>query len=207
MKAIALGVVALAISGCAALAPTPETLQDIPPLPPWNVQCAETRCAMEIQVRFGDSKHPERAGLGVALDRSVGRASFITVLVPPNVPPNSEVVIRFVDSVRDGDGWKLVPVGDFMGLPIMECSHDFCMARVHPQIDSRDGRSTDLFTELQQRRFIWVLFKRKGEPERVMIPVSGFPAALTKVLGQSGETHGPSQPTPDGPAGRQGEAK
>lgn len=182
-------------------------------LPDWNVQCTSDRakCWIELLVPFAGPKKQERGGIAVAYDNAAKQPMYITVFVPRDAWDKEEVIINFVDSVADGDSWKLEAAETgMMGLPINECDRQFCMARIYPKIDNGDGTSTDLFAELQKRSFLWVMFKRSRKPERFMIPLSTFPAALVKVSSEPGESNQPLHPTPsaaEAPASGAGERR
>ncbi len=154
-------------------------------LPPWNVQCTHDgkKCLLELLVPFGREGKPGLGGLAVAYDNLAGKPVYITVLIPADADGKGEVLVHLMDTVPDGNSWKLEAAGPgFMSLPVMDCNKQFCMARVRPEIDNGDGTTTDLFVELNKRHLLWVAFKRHGKPERFMVPVSGFPAALEQAL-------------------------
>lgn len=174
-------------------------------LPIWNVQCTSDRskCWLEILVSFHGAKKQERGGVALAYDGTAKKPMYVTIFIPPDTGKKDEVIVSFVDSVPDGDTWKLEPAkSGMMSLPVMECDRQFCMARVYPQIDNGDGTTTDLFAELQARRFLWVAFKQNGKLVRFLVPISGFPPALAQANGEPSVSNNPVQPASSGTADR-----
>lgn len=147
----------------------------------WSSQCEEAndKCWLEKLVTFSSPNGPEEGGIAVAYDNLAKTPVFISVFVPKNVPVKSEVIVRFVDSVKNNEQWTLVPARDgFIGIPVTECEESGCVARVHAEISGNDGATVNLFDELKKRRFVWVMFKRGSKPESFIVPVSGINDAL-----------------------------
>jgi hypothetical protein len=152
---------------------------------PWTVSCSENRCFMQVAVPFDRGKGIEQAGLAVSYDQRQNVLAYVSVYVPADAIQAKGLTIAFVDSVPDGKGgFTLKAATGFYSIPIVECTKDYCVSRVHPKLDNGNGTSLDYFAELQHRRHLWVAFSRPGEsePVRVMIPVYVFPDELRKVV-------------------------
>ncbi|WKE66668.1 hypothetical protein PVT67_05330 [Gallaecimonas kandeliae] len=146
----------------------------------WSHDCDGNSCWLEKIVDFQGKGGMSKGGVAVSYDRAKHQPEFIAVIVPTGVPQDSEVEIRFIDSVKRQGQWHLVPIGDdFLGLPISGCNKASCQARVHAQIP--DG--PDLFEELKKRSLLWIMFEREGEdePERIMVPLSGLDNELRAI--------------------------
>lgn len=139
--------------------------------------CSSSVCWLEKLVKFKSKVGLEQGGVVLAYDKKSEQPQFIAIIVPSNVPSNSELEIRFVNSVRRNGEWRLVPAGDFISLPLSGCDKTSCEAKIHPQIPG----GPNLFKEIQQRDFMWVLFKRDGALERFMVPLSGVNEAVQSV--------------------------
>lgn len=158
-----------------------ETLQI--PEQPWNVQCSDGRCFMQVAVAFERGRGQEQAGLAVSFDQKKNICQYVSVYVPADAIKDEGLTIAFVDSVPEGESFKLKPATDLYSIPIMECTEEYCVSRVHPELDNGDGTSLDLFQELKVRHHLWVGFKRTGEKElvRIMIPVYRFVIELREI--------------------------
>jgi hypothetical protein len=150
---------------------------------PWNIKCSEGRCFMQVAVQFERGRGVEQAGLAVSYDQRQDAVQYVSVYVPPDAIAKTGLRIAFVDSTPEGSDFKLVRASDLYSIPILECTKEYCVSRVHPKLENGDGTSLDLFQELQRRSLLWVLFTRPGadEPVRVMIPVYRFRDELKKV--------------------------
>lgn len=145
----------------------------------WNHVCdqSSSACWLEKLVTFKSKAGVEQGGVAIAYDRKMERPQFIAVIVPGDVPLNSNLLIRFLDSVKINGAWTLVPVGDFVSLPLSGCDKSSCQAQIHPQVPG----GPDLFKQIRKRRFAWVMFKRNGALERFMVPLSGVDDALRSI--------------------------
>jgi hypothetical protein len=150
----------------------------------WNYRCTSdnSKCWLEKFVMFSGQYGEERGGVAVAYDNKAKAPMFITIFVPKGLPLKTELIVRFVDSVKKNGKWTLEPAADgFIALPLSECDKDYCMARVHAGIQDSGGTPINLFDELKKRRFLWVMFKRGPESERFLVPVSGINDALASI--------------------------
>lgn len=146
----------------------------------WHQKCEPhgDQCRLAKIVDIGNEPGAGQAGVAVSYDKRHHSPNFITIITPTGVPQDSEVAIRFVDSVQRDGKWSLQPVGDdFIALPVSGCDENSCEARVHPRIPG----GPDLFEEMKKRRFLWILFKRGNEPERAMVPLPGMNDALREI--------------------------
>ncbi len=142
----------------------------------WDFKCGDKGCMMFTDVLIGDPdhpadpNHPEYITIGVAINRSTRKPDFFSFDVPPDADRNQGIIIAFAKTVKDGKGWKLVKDKDSMSqLDFNSCDEESCVARVHPEILSSDGRSNlDLLDEFLHSSQIWILFTRKGAPYRTM---------------------------------------
>ena len=171
----------LLIVSSTALAQSAISGSDTKALLAWHHECdpSGTMCWLEKIVTFKSQVGMEQGGVAIAYDAKKEQPEFISVIVPNNVRANS-VQIRFLDSVKKGGKWAVVPVGGFIDLAVSSCDKSSCQARIHPQIPS----GPNLFEEIRQRRFMWVLFKRGGALERFIVPLSGVNQEL-KVCGNN----------------------
>jgi hypothetical protein len=150
----------------------------------WSHLCtkAKDKCWLEKRVEYSSDSGLELGGIAVAYDNVLSKPLFITIWAPKDVPRDSEVLIRFVDSVKKDGEWTLVPVGhDFIAIPITECGEDDCTAKVYSDIVTSDSSEVNIFEELKKRSILWVMFKRSKEPERYMIPLSGINDVLAEI--------------------------
>lgn len=148
----------------------------------WDVKCGDKGCMMFTNVLIGDPDHPadldhpEYITVGVAINRSDRRPQFFSFDVPPDADRKQGVIIAFFDTVKDGNGWKLVKDKDSMSqLDFNSCDEESCVARVHPMILSSDSSpNIDLLDKFLHSSQIWFLFTRKGVPYRTMKPLFLF---------------------------------
>jgi len=142
----------------------------------WDFKCSDKGCMMFTDVLIGDSdhpsdpNHPEYITVGVAINRSDRKPEFFSFDLPPDADRKQGVIIAFLDTVKDGKGWKLVKDKDSMSqLDFNSCDEESCVARVHAEILSSDGGpGLDLLDKFLHSSQVWFLFTRKGVPYRTM---------------------------------------
>ena len=169
----------LLIVSSSAFAQSATSGSDTEALLAWHHDCDRSGqvCLLEKVVTFKSQAGMEHWGVMIGYNTKEKQPAFIAVVVPSNVPSTSELEIRFVDSVRKDGKWTLVPSGDFISLPLSGCDKTSCQARIRPQIPG----GPNFFKEIQQRSFMWVLFKRGGALERFMVPLSGVNKELQSM--------------------------
>lgn len=94
--------------------------------------------------------------------------------MPANIDTDAGLIINFVDTVTDGQSFKLEPAGSMIRLPINNCNKSYCSSLVYQEIQSVDDREIDLIEELLIREHVWLLFKRNGKEETMMLPTYKF---------------------------------
>lgn len=146
----------------------------------WSHDCEDSgkTCWLEKIVEFRSQSGMEHGGLAVFYDTVSKQPELIAVILPKDVPAESEVLIRFVDSVKKDGKWTLVPADkDFIALPLSGCDPESCQARVHARIPE----GPNLFDEIQKRNHLWVVFKRNNALERFMVPLDAFGEELKGI--------------------------
>ena|SRR5690348_8443978 len=168
--------VAVALLGqpCSSSAQSPST-GAIPEIP-WVVKCADGHCLMEIDVPFERGHGVEHSRLAVALDQKTKSAEYVAIYLPPDVDSSAGASIGFWDIVLRDKKWTATPSSKVYSLPIMECTTEACVSRVHQMLDNDDGTYLDLLAELQKHGHLWVAFTRRGEttPVSISIPIYKF---------------------------------
>jgi invasion protein IalB len=142
----------------------------------WDFKCGDKGCVMFTDILIGDPdhpsdpNHPEYIKVGVAINRSDRKPNFFSFEVPADADRKQGVIIAFLNTAKDGKGWKMVEDKDSMSqLDFNSCDEESCVARVHPEILSSDGSpELDLLDKFLHSSQIWFLFTKNGVPYRTM---------------------------------------
>ena len=142
----------------------------------WDSKCSDKGCVMFTDVLIGDPdhpadlKHPEYITIAVAINRSDRKPAYFAFYVPANADHSKGVIITFAKTKRDGDHWKSAVDKNAMSqLDFNSCDQESCVARVHPEILSSDGKpNIDLLEEFLNSDHILFLYIKEGQPYRTI---------------------------------------
>ena len=149
---------------------------------PLHVKCGEDKCFMQVISPYQGPKIMEQAGMSLSYSLKKDVPSVIGFYLPADVNPDAGLIIKFIDTVPDGESFKLVPAeGTMARLPINNCKKAYCVSLVYKEIQSSDNSQMDLIQELKIREHVWLAFKRDGKEETLMLPTYKFRDELTKL--------------------------
>lgn len=149
---------------------------------PWHVECEGDGCFMQVITPYQGPDKMEQAGLAVAYNITKKKADFVGFYLPADVDAEAGLIIKFIDTVPDGNSFKLEPAeGTMARLPINNCKKSYCASLVHQEIQSSDESKMDLIQELLVREHVWVAFKRNGKEESLMLPSYKFRDEFAKL--------------------------
>ncbi len=149
---------------------------------PWIVKCLPNKCFMQVLVPYKHSDKMEQAGLSVSYQLTTEKPHVIGFYLPADVDAKAGLIIQFIDTVKDRKSFKLAPVeGTMARLPINNCNASYCSSLVYKDIQSSNSKTMDLLEQLMIREHVWLLFKRKGKEESLMIPTYKFRDEVKKL--------------------------
>lgn len=149
---------------------------------PWHVECENEGCFMQVITPYQGPDKIEQAGLVVAYNTLKSKADYVGFYLPSDVDADAGLIIKFIDTVPDGDSFKLVPAeGSMARLPINNCNKNYCASLVHQEIQSSHESKMDLIQELLVREHVWLAFKRNGEDETLILPSYKFRDEFAKL--------------------------
>lgn len=149
---------------------------------PWNVDCSEIKCFMQVVVPYQGPSELEQAGMSVSYSLVQDKPNVIGFYLPADVDADAGLIIQFIDTVPDEKSFKLEPAeGTMARLPINNCKKSYCASLVYQEIQSSDDSQMDLIQELLIREHVWLAFKRNGKEETIMIPSYKFRDEFAKL--------------------------
>lgn len=142
----------------------------------WDSKCSDKGCVMFTDVLIGDPdhpadlEHPEYITIAVAINRSDRKPAYFAFYVPADADHSKGVIITFAKTKRDGNHWKSdVDKNTVSQLDFNSCDQESCVARVHPEILSSDGKpNIDLLEEFLNSDHILFLYIKEGQPYRTI---------------------------------------
>lgn len=149
---------------------------------PWIVKCGPEKCFMQVIVPYKHGDKMEQAGLSVSYQLKATKPHVIGFYLPADVDAKAGLIINFIDTIPDGNSFKLEPAeGTMARLPINNCNSSYCSSLIYKDLKSFRNKDMDLINELMIREHVWLLFKRKGEKESLMIPTYKFRDEVKKL--------------------------
>ena len=149
---------------------------------PWNVDCSESKCFMQVVVPYQGPSKMEQAGMSVSFYLKKDNPNIIGFYLPADVDADAGLIIKFIDTVPDGESFKLEPAeGTMARLPINNCKKSYCASLVYQEIKSSSDSKMDLIQELLIREHVWLAFKRNGKNETMMLPAYKFRDEFAKL--------------------------
>lgn len=149
---------------------------------PWNVDCNESKCFMQVVVPYQGPSEMEQAGMSVSYSLVKDKPNVVGFYLPADVNADAGLIIQFIDTVPDGESFRLEPAeGTMARLPINNCKKSYCVSLVYQEIQSSDDSKMDLIQELLIREHVWLAFKRNGEEETMMLPSYKFRDEFAKL--------------------------
>lgn len=160
----------------------------------WDVQCEQRGCMMSLDVlhgALGEKKAPDPKdsrqylSLMVAVDRMTRKPAYLAFHFPPDADQKQGFFIKFVKDELVNGQWSLKPDVDLLkdALGFDSCDADSCVARLREgKVDDGHGGLIDLFKQFNSADHLWLLYARKGQPIRTMIPLGPFKTAYKQVI-------------------------
>lgn len=178
----------LAIPGDAQTAPDPaaQPFQ-------WDTKCEQRGCMLFLDVLHGaagqkNEPDPKDAhqyiSLMVGVDRESRKPAILSLHFPPDAEMSQGFFVAFADDKQTNGQWDIKPAaGSMEHLGFDGCDKDSCVARMREgKVDDGNGGLTDLVGEFLRHDHLWLLYTRKGEPIRTMIPLGPYKRAYQRVI-------------------------
>ncbi len=159
----------------------------------WDVKCQERGCMMFLDVLHGaigekappdpnDSK--QYISLMVAVDRATRKPAYLAFHFPPDGDEKHGFIVGFAFDKTEKGRFTLKPDPDGTNhLGFDSCEADSCVARMREgKVDDGKGGFIDLLQKFNTADHLWLMYTRKGQPIRTMIPLGPFKTAYTQVV-------------------------
>ena len=165
----------------------------------WDIRCSGKGCMMFTDVLIGDPDHPadpknpEYITIAVAMNRSDRKPAYFAFYVPADADRAQGLIITFAKTTGDGNHWEsTVDKNAISQLDFNSCDQESCVARVHPEILSSDGRpGMNLLEEFLNDNHIMFLYTKHGEPYRIIKALFPFQRAYKQLMETELKSPGP----------------
>ena len=131
-----------------------------------------------------DSK--QYVGVYVGVDRATKKPSLLTFHVPPDADEKQGFFVAFASDKQVNGQWHVeLDKESTLNLGFDRCDTDSCVARLREgKVDNGKGGLIELMPKFDQADHLLLLYTRKGQPIRTMIPLHPYRTAFVKALSE-----------------------